>query len=61
MEKRRCGKCENCLKLERVRQRVLACANPPFSHADDGVVAVWNDALREYQCLNQQKEGVNEI
>lgn len=47
----RCGECENCKKLERVRQRVLACANPPFSHADDDVVELWNRELAELPCL----------
>lgn len=48
---KRCGKCENCQKLERVRRRVLACCNPPFSHADQGVVDVWNDQLARLPCL----------
>lgn len=29
----RCGKCYNCLQLEFVKRRVLACVNPPFSSA----------------------------
>ena len=33
-ETSRCGKCENCLSLERGRASVLKVANPPFSHAD---------------------------
>ena len=47
----RCNECENCKKLERVKQRVLACSNPPFSHADDGVVELWNRELAELPCL----------
>lgn len=47
---KRCGKCLNCVKLKRVQQRVLACCNPPFSHADDGVVQVWNDMLASLPC-----------
>lgn len=47
---KRCGKCENCKKLERVKARVLACANPPFSHADDDVVNLWNTELKRLPC-----------
>lgn len=32
----RCNSCQNCRDLELVKKRVLACANQPFSHADDG-------------------------
>lgn len=46
----RCGECDNCKKVERVKRRVLACCNPPFSHADQGVVDVWNDALQDFPC-----------
>ena len=47
----RCGKCKNCLDLERVRKRVLACCNPPFSHADQDVADVWNSELERLKCL----------
>lgn len=50
-DKKRCGKCQNCLDLERVKQRVLACCNPPFSHADQDVVDVWNAELERLPCL----------
>lgn len=53
----RCGKCTNCENLERVKQKVLACANPPFSHADDGVVNVWNQELTRLHCLSPGTEG----
>lgn len=46
----RCGRCLNCLELERVKKRVLACANPPFSHADDGVIELWNKELGRLPC-----------
>lgn len=46
----RCDKCDNCRKLRRVQQRVLACCNPPLSHADDGVIQVWNDMLAQLPC-----------
>ncbi len=47
----RCGKCKNCVDLERIKRRVLACCNPPFSHADDGVVNLWNTELARLPCL----------
>lgn len=51
-----CGKCDNCLALDKVRQRVLACCNPPFSHADDDVVDVWNDSLKRYPCTHGKEK-----
>lgn len=51
---KRCGQCENCKKLDRVRVRVLACANPPFSHADDNVIDVWNTELSRLPCLTPE-------
>lgn len=48
--------CENCRRLERVRQLVLRCANPPFSHADDGVVSLWNSEVSRLPCLHENKE-----
>lgn len=53
----RCGKCKNCLELERIRRRVLACCNPPFSHADDGVVNLWNTELARLPCTGQPTES----
>lgn len=47
----RCGMCPNCVDLERVRKRVLACVNPPFSSADNDIVALWNAELRRLPCL----------
>lgn len=47
----RCGKCDNCKKLERVKRRVLACCNPPFTHADQDVVDLWNKELARLPCL----------
>lgn len=52
----RCGKCQNCLALERVKQRVLACCNPPFSHADNGVVELWNKELERLPCAGEEAE-----
>ncbi len=51
--KNRCGQCDNCKELEQVKKRILACANPPFSHADDNVVAVWNEELERLSCRRQ--------
>ena len=51
----RCGACPNCLELAKVQKRVLACCNPPFSHADDGVVDLWNTELERLVCLNLDK------
>lgn len=48
----RCGTCKNCLDLERVRARVLACVNPPFTHADNSIVELWNRELSRLHCLN---------
>ena len=60
----RCGKCKNCLDLDRVRSRVLACCNPPFSHVtrvgsrgdDYGTVNLWNTELARLPCTNPPKE-----
>lgn len=46
-----CGTCKNCLELQKVRVRILACTNPPFSHADDDIVDVWNTELKRLKCL----------
>lgn len=55
--KKRCGRCKNCLDLERIRRRVLACCNSPFGHADQGVVDVWNDAVRDYPCTAEDDDA----
>ena len=52
----RCNECDNCQKLKRVRGRVLACCDPPFSHADQGVINVWNDAVWDYPCLAPEED-----
>jgi len=46
----RCGKCTNCQELERVSRRVLAACNPPFSHATDDVIDLWNTELARLPC-----------
>lgn len=52
IKKTRCGKCKNCKELGEIQVRVMACCNPPFSHADSGVVKVWNTELERLPCLN---------
>jgi hypothetical protein len=53
----RCGKCKNCVALEKVRRLVLAAVNPPFSSAtgpggsDYGVTDLWNSELERLPCL----------
>jgi len=51
-----CGRCTNCRDLNRVRIRVLACCNPPFSHADDNVISVWNTEVARLPCLTCNAE-----
>lgn len=51
----RCGQCKNCQELERVKQLVLACCNPPFSRADQGVVDLWNRELERLPCLKNER------
>ena len=53
----RCGKCENCIKIEKLRKSVLANCNPPFAHADDDVVQIWNDALLDWPCTRGEHHG----
>ena len=47
----RCGTCKNCKELEKVRESVLRAVNPPFSHADQGTVDLWNTELKRLPCL----------
>lgn len=53
----RCGICKNCVDLGRVRRRCLAACNPPFSHADDSVVELWNTELARLPCLGKEDEN----
>ena len=60
----RCGRCKNCLDLERVRSRVLAVCNsirggvyPSSHHADDGTVKLWNQELARLPCLKEKADG----
>ena len=53
----RCGVCANCQDLERVKQRVLACCNPPFTHADDGVIEIWSSELKRLSCTKETEKN----
>lgn len=53
----RCGTCKNCKELERVKRTVLRAVNPPFSHADDDVVKLWNAELERLPCLKETTDG----
>lgn len=64
--RQRCGKCPNCLQLEKVKRRVLACVNPPFSRrsatwphacADDGVIELWNSELARLPCTAEDDDA----
>jgi len=56
MSQKRCGECINCQKLEKVKTSILRCCNPPFSHADDDVVMVWNDMLESLPCTGSDPQ-----
>lgn len=45
----RCGECHPCKVVQ--HQAYLAMPNPPFSHASEHTVQLWNDVLRNYPCL----------
>jgi hypothetical protein len=53
----RCGTCKNCKELAKVQRSVLRAVNPPFSHADDAVVDVWNTELERLPCLKEKTDG----
>ena len=50
-----CGICENCRKLDKVKEAVLRVVNPPFSHGDQGTVDLWNSELRRLLCIHKNK------
>jgi hypothetical protein len=50
MKLERCGVCDACKHIEAVKPTVLRCANPPFSHVDDGPVRLWNQELFDHPC-----------
>jgi hypothetical protein len=46
----RCGDCANCRDVAKMQASVLRTVNPPFSHADGGVVDLWNAELERLPC-----------
>jgi hypothetical protein len=50
----RCGECNNCKKLDKVKGSILRRVNPPFSHANQDVVDLWNDMVESYPCENEK-------
>ena len=46
----RCGDCENCRDVAKLQASVLRTVNPPFSHADGGVLDLWNAELERLPC-----------
>jgi hypothetical protein len=52
-----CGICKNCLIIEKAKISCLRTANPPFSHADDNTVMIWNSMLQDYPCLDTKEEA----
>lgn len=52
--KDRCGRCENCVKLERVKASVLKCSAPAGPGIGDAARIVWNDMLKALPCLRPQ-------
>jgi len=54
MSKERCGKCKNCLNVKKLQESVLRTVNPPFSHADGGVIDLWNEELKRLPCTDKK-------
>ena len=58
---KRCGRCKNCLHIERTKMNVLKTVNPPFTslgHSTDkgqGVIDLWNRELAEHPCTGENK------
>ncbi len=55
MRTQRCNNCRNCRIVNGKKHLFLACCGMPnkagvITHADDGVVMVWNDLLKRYPC-----------
>jgi len=64
MRNSRCGTCKNCIELDKVRRSVLSVANPPFSHADQGTVDLWNREVKSLPCMHETrktKQGVRDL
>lgn len=50
----RCGRCRACKELDKLKP--LFMPNPPFTHADDKMVFLWNREVEEHPC-EAWKEG----
>lgn len=55
--KNRCGKCKNCLYIEKVKRSVMKTVNPPFSSLAgqidkvQEVIELWNNELKDHPCI----------
>lgn len=50
----RCGRCQACQELDRLKP--AATPNPPFTHASDGLVQVWNTNCLTHMCETWTEE-----
>jgi hypothetical protein len=49
----RCGRCEACKRIKLAKQ---CCApNPPFNHASQSTIDVWNRTLEENPCQSEDR------
>lgn len=61
MDNKHCGKCKNCLRVEKTKGQMLAISAKLAQNIhggvrhDDGTIAVWNDTLRDYPCWDTIK------
>ena len=53
----RCGLCSACLHVQATQKLVLAAANPPFSHATQRDVDMWNSTLADNPCNHDPSTG----
>jgi len=53
----RCGECMACREVEQTKKMVMP--NPPFSHASNDSVRVWNTTLAENPCGTWDPETVS--
>jgi hypothetical protein len=54
----RCGVCSNCLLIEQTKH--LLMPNPPFSHANQQTVDVWNHMLETHPCTSIRDANLTE-
>lgn len=48
MSPQRCGNCHNCQYVNHEKHRYIP--NPPFTHATDDLVMLWNQFLADHPC-----------